>query len=785
VTDTNRAPVVTSPGDQVSDESDVVSQSVFGSDPDGDSLTWEATGLPPGLSIDPVSGRITGTINYEAAAQSPHTVILTVTDDGVPRLDDSVTFTWRVVDTNRAPVVTSPGDQSDAEGDVVSLALTASDPDDDRLIWGAAGLPAGIAIDPATGIVSGAPSYAAAAASPYRVTVTATDDGVPRLDDSVTFTWTVTDTNRAPVVTRPADRTDRLDQVVRLALVGSDPDGDAITWSATGLPLGISLNAVSGVIEGTTALVGTFTVTVTATDGGTPNRATSATFTWRVLAPGVPLVAAIPDQFSTVGDTAGLQATATHPDGLEFTWSATGLPTGAAIDPESGAATGVLIEVGVFEVVISATDTRGGVGSAGFTWTVSPEPNRPPTAVDDAAAVTVTDGDDDVGAVRVEVLGNDSDPDGDPLTVVTVTDPEAGDIRIEDGVVVSIPPQGWTGTVTVTYTIVDPTGDQASAEVTVTINPDLNALLEGPILDLEPEEIGSVDLASLLTAGVGTDLVFGTVLQSLHVLRMPLALLGAAVFWSLLLGGLLNLGVMMRGGIPSFVKRRKVPMAIIMAPHGGKVPAHAQPGAGEALWRFGATDTNITATGAHRSVDGEDWLQVETPEGRGWVEALHLTEQIDAVGFSDDSRPIRILEDLVERIRDRDDLTELISGQGLWVTHHDDPIHFEPDRVAGLLDDSAVRTWPGRNPAYPDVQGAFGEVVGAGILQAWDHPQPRLSVDRPTVPSTVIPVEYTNLHSISVGADLHGRDHLDQNAWMVFYSYERGHPRVIALHKEG
>jgi hypothetical protein len=789
VADTNRAPTVTGPGDQTSDEGASVSVSVFGSDPEGDSLTWQATGLPEGLTINAVSGRITGTVGFEASAQSPHDVTLTVTDDGVPSLQAAATFTWTITEVNRDPVPTSPGDQSDAEGDVVTLAVTGSDPDGDDLVWYAIGLPPGLSINPTTGIISGAPSYTAAAASPYRVTVTARDDGVPVRQGSVSFTWTVTNTNRPPVVTRPADRTDGFSDAVRLELQGADPDGDAITWSATGLPQGLVLNPVSGVIEGTTTLAGTFTVTVTATDGGSPNRSASATFTWRVLAPGVPVVEAIPDQFSTVGDLARLQPTATHPDGLEFTWSAAGLPTGAMIDAVTGTVTGSLVEVGVFEVIISATDTRGGVGSVGFTWTVSPEPNQPPTAIDDATALTITeldDGDDDGGAaVRIEVLGNDSDPDGDPLTVVSVTDPEVGDVRVADGVIVFTPPEGWIGTVIFTYTVADPTGDRASAEVTVTVNPDLNALLEDPILDLAPEEIGSVDVASLLTAEVGTDLVFGTVLQSLHVLRMPLALLGAAVFWSLLLGGLLNLGVMMRGGVPFFVRRRSIPMAIILAPHGGKVPVHSEPGEGEVLWRFGATDTNIAATGTRRSVDGEEWVQVETPEGRGWVEAVHLTEQIDSAGFADDPQPLENLEDLIERLRSGDDLGELVSRHGLWVTHHDDPIHYGPDRVAGLLDDSAVGIWPGRNPAYPDQHGTFGDVVATGVLRAWDHPQQHLAVDQPTVPSTIIPVEYTNLHSISIGADLHGRDRLDQNAWMAFFSYEDGRPCVIALHKEG
>ena len=53
---------------------------VVASDGDGDSLTYAALNLPPGLTINPTSGLISGTVGAGASAGSPYSVIVTVID---------------------------------------------------------------------------------------------------------------------------------------------------------------------------------------------------------------------------------------------------------------------------------------------------------------------------------------------------------------------------------------------------------------------------------------------------------------------------------------------------------------------------------------------------------------------------------------------------------------------------------------------------------------------------------------------------------------------------------
>ena len=192
--------------------------------------------------MDPVTGMVSGTISFEAAAGSPYSSIYQATDDGSPPLSAGGIIEWTVASVDRPPGFDGElPDRTDAEGAAVSLAVPATDPDGDPLIWQAAGLPPGLAIDPATGLISGTISYEAAPGSPYAVLVRVEDPG--GLIDTDTFTWTVTETNRAPWLDPGlGNRTDVEGAAIWLPAPASDPDGDPLSWSASGLPPGLDID---------------------------------------------------------------------------------------------------------------------------------------------------------------------------------------------------------------------------------------------------------------------------------------------------------------------------------------------------------------------------------------------------------------------------------------------------------------------------------------------------------------------------------------------------------------
>jgi serine protease len=82
-------------------------------------------------------------------------------------------------------------------------------------------------------------------------------------------------------VTNPGNKTGTVGTAVSLQISASDSaSGQTLTYSASGLPAGLSINSSSGLISGTPTTANTYSVTVTATD--TTGAHGSASFTWTI-----------------------------------------------------------------------------------------------------------------------------------------------------------------------------------------------------------------------------------------------------------------------------------------------------------------------------------------------------------------------------------------------------------------------------------------------------------------------------------------------------------------------
>ena len=185
-----------------------------------------------------------------------------------------------------------------------------------------------------------------------------------------------------------------------------------------------------------------------------------------------------------------------------------------------------------------------------------------------------------------------------------------------DGAVVFRPPADWVGTVAFAYRVADPAGQEDEATVTITVQEsDLDGVPAAAILQWRPPAGSGVAVPAFGSSGT----LLNTLVQSLHVLRVPLALLGGAVIWSLLLGGALNVGLAMRRGLPSAFTRRGRLMAIVMAAQGAKVPAFRSAGGGEVVHQYLATDARIKSTGRRSRRPGGSGSKCSPMKaGPGW-----------------------------------------------------------------------------------------------------------------------------------------------------------------------
>ncbi|WP_161789858.1 glycosyl hydrolase family 18 protein, partial [Streptacidiphilus neutrinimicus] len=173
--------------------------------------------------------------------------------------------------------VTNPGNQTGTVGTAASVQVSGSDSAGKSLTFTATGLPAGLSIS-SSGLVSGTPTTAGTS----NVTVTASSGTA---SGSTSFTWTVNSSgggSETVSVTNPGNQTGTVGTAASVQVSGSDSAGKSLTFTATGLPAGLSISS-SGLVSGTPTTAGTSNVTVTASSGTASG---STSFTWTVNASG-------------------------------------------------------------------------------------------------------------------------------------------------------------------------------------------------------------------------------------------------------------------------------------------------------------------------------------------------------------------------------------------------------------------------------------------------------------------------------------------------------------------
>ena len=163
-----------------------------------------------------------------------------------------------------APVISSAATASGKIGTAFSYQITATG---GATSYRATGLPAGLTVNTATGLISGKPTVAATTA----VTVGATNGG-----GTGTKALTITVTVAAPVISSAATASGKIGTAFSYRITAT---GGATSYRATGLPAGLTVNTATGLISGKPTKVGRFSVTLQALKKGARTATATAVFT--------------------------------------------------------------------------------------------------------------------------------------------------------------------------------------------------------------------------------------------------------------------------------------------------------------------------------------------------------------------------------------------------------------------------------------------------------------------------------------------------------------------------
>ena len=296
-------------------------------------ITFGAGGLPDGLGVNPTNGAISGVpsvsgVFYIAlfatngAQTTAGNLMLTLADD--------------------IPVITSVTNAIGQQGVLFSYTIAASN---DPALFSASPLPSGLSVNPTNGVISGIPLVSGS----FSIAIGATN---AYGGDSNTLTLNLS--SDVPGITSSLVKNGKQGQSFSYTIVASN---NLVSFTAGPLPVGLTLNASSGVISGIPLVSGSFAVTIGVTNMfGSDSRTLTLN-----LATGAPVITS-----SLTARGAEEQTNFSYTikaSNSPMTLWATGLPMGLTVNTNTGAINGTPLYAGNYTIPLFAANAWG-VGTA-------------------------------------------------------------------------------------------------------------------------------------------------------------------------------------------------------------------------------------------------------------------------------------------------------------------------------------------------------------------------------------------------------------------------------------
>ena len=309
----------------------------------GYGYTATATLTFGGTTLTTAKVKTSGRITFTIPARGTHPVADAVQVKDRAGTSNTVTFTYNV------PKITTTGVPNATAGSSYSqpLAVTGGTSTDS---WSSTGaLPPGLVLS-ATGTISGLPT--GTGTFPFSVTVT---DGS---GTSVSQSLSITSYPPLSITTASLPSTTQGKVYPATTLKASGGTGVVKTWTASGLPSGLSISATTGTISGTPAVTGTFHVVVTVQDAasGSAGKVLSMTVYPRlaVTTTGLPAITAGGSYLASLAATGGTGT---------YHWRTIVLPGGLSFSP-TGTISGIPTTAGTYMVKVFVTDAHAATATA-------------------------------------------------------------------------------------------------------------------------------------------------------------------------------------------------------------------------------------------------------------------------------------------------------------------------------------------------------------------------------------------------------------------------------------